>query len=121
MTTVINSIGVRLLARINNIGVIAELIGVALLVLLLALKIRRGPVVLIDTGRHADGNPVSYLGPFLAASLMASYVLYGFDTAGTLAEETDDPRRRAPWAILHAFGRGGARWRSLDVLRNPGR
>ena len=35
---------------------------------------------------------------------MASYVLYGFDTAGTLAEETDQPRRRAPRAILQALG-----------------
>ncbi len=34
---------------------------------------------------------------------MASYVLYGFDTAGTLAEETGEPRRRAPWAILQAL------------------
>src|SRR5207249_4826309 len=42
--------------------------------------------------------------PFLTASLMASYVLYGFDTAGTLAEETDQPRRRAPRAILSALG-----------------
>ena len=29
LTTVINSVGVRLMARINNIGVIAELAGVA--------------------------------------------------------------------------------------------
>jgi urea carboxylase system permease len=103
LTTVINSVGVRLLARINNIGVIAELVGVALLVLLLALKVRRGPAVLFETRAHGDGSALSYLGPLLAASLMASYVLYGFDTAGSLAEETDDPRRRAPWAILQAL------------------
>jgi amino acid transporter len=38
---------------------------------------------------------------------MASYVLYGFDTAGTLAEETNQPRRRAPWAILRALSAAG--------------
>ena len=38
---------------------------------------------------------------------MASYVLYGFDTAGTLAEETDQPRRRAPRAILQALAAAG--------------
>jgi urea carboxylase system permease len=103
LTTLINSVGVRLLARINNIGVIAELVGVALLVLLLALKVRRGPAVLFTMHGHGDGSALPYLGPFLAASLMASYVLYGFDTAGSLAEETDDPRRRAPWAILTAL------------------
>ncbi len=38
---------------------------------------------------------------------MPSYVLYGFDTAGTLAEETHDPKRRAPWAILRAISAAG--------------
>jgi amino acid transporter len=35
---------------------------------------------------------------------MSAYVMYGFDTAGTLAEETNDPRRNAPPAILRALG-----------------
>jgi amino acid transporter len=34
---------------------------------------------------------------------MSAYVMYGFDTAGTLAEETDDPRRNAPPALLKAL------------------
>jgi amino acid transporter len=38
-----------------------------------------------------------------ATALTGSYVLYGFDTAGTLAEETHDPRRKAPRAILQAL------------------
>jgi amino acid transporter len=38
---------------------------------------------------------------------MPSYVLYGFDTAGTLAEETRDPRRKAPWAILRCLAAAG--------------
>jgi len=33
--------------------------------------------------------------------------MYGFDTAGSLAEETQDPRRRAPRAILQALGAAG--------------
>ena len=102
-TTAINTAGVRLMARINNMGVIAELVGVVLLIVLLATRICRGPSVLFDTQGRGDGHPLGYLGPFLAAALMASYVLYGFDTAGTLAEETDQPRRRAPWAILQAI------------------
>jgi urea carboxylase system permease len=103
ITTVINSVGVRLLARINNIGVIAELLGVSLLIMLLAARVRRGPAVLFDTHGHGAGEALGYLSPFLAATLMASYVLYGFDTAGALAEETDEPRRRAPWAIIQAL------------------
>ena len=107
LTTVINSVGVRLMARINNVGVIAELIGVTVLIVLLAFHIRRGPSVFLDTQDRGAGQPLGYLGPFLAAALMASYVLYGFDTAGTLAEETDLPRRRAPWAILQALAASG--------------
>jgi len=103
LTTLINSVGIRLLARINNVGVIAELVGVALLIGLLAASVRRGPAVLFATQGRGDGQALGYLGPFLAAALMASYVLYGFDTAGALAEETDEPRRRAPWAILQAL------------------
>lgn len=33
--------------------------------------------------------------------------MFGFDTAGSLAEETHDPRRRAPRAILTALAAGG--------------
>jgi urea carboxylase system permease len=42
---------------------------------------------------------------------MAAYVMYGFDSAGELAEETRAPRRTAPRAILRALcasGLGGA-------------
>jgi urea carboxylase system permease len=103
-TTAINAVGVRLMARINNVGVIAELVGVALLIALLAARLRRGPAILFETQGRGSGYAWGYLGPFLAAARMASYVLYGFDTAGTLAEETDQPRRRAPRAILTALG-----------------
>jgi len=103
LTTIINSIGVRLLALINNVGVVAELVGVALLIGLLAAHLRRGPAVLFVAQGGAQGTPLGFLAPFLAAALMASYVMYGFDTAGSLAEETDEPRRRAPWAILQAL------------------
>src|SRR5208282_1265350 len=48
-TTIINMIGVKLMARINNFGVMAELIGVTLLIILLAFHIRRGPGVVFDT------------------------------------------------------------------------
>ncbi|MFM7273995.1 MAG: amino acid permease, partial [Gammaproteobacteria bacterium] len=43
------------------------------------------------------------LGAFLIAALASGYVMYGFDTASSLGEETHDPRRTAPRAILHAI------------------
>lgn len=106
-TTVVNAAGVKLMAIINNAGVLAELAGVVLLIVLLGAHALRGPAILLDTQGRGDGGPSGYLAAFLAASVMASYVMYGFDTAGTLAEETSDPRRRAPRAILRALAAAG--------------
>src|SRR2546429_2700107 len=41
--SVINMLGVKTMARINNFGVAAELVGVTLLIILLAAHIRRSP------------------------------------------------------------------------------
>jgi urea carboxylase system permease len=102
-TTIINVIGVKLMAKINNFGVAVELIGVALLIVLLAVHIKRGPGLVFDTNGTAAGHSWGYFGAFLVASLMSAYVFYGFDTAGSLAEETKEPRRHAPRAILRAL------------------
>ena len=96
LTTAINAAGVRLLARINNVGVFAELLGVALLIILLLARARSGPMVLFQfqaPGRTGPGaGSAAWLSALLSAAVMPSYVLYGFDTAGTLAEETHDPK-----------------------------
>ncbi len=107
-TTAVNAVGVKLMAYINNAGVLAELIGVVLLIVLLGLHATRGPSILMETQGRGEGQSGGYLAAFLAAAVMASYVMYGFDTAGTLAEETSDPRRRAPRAILRALAAAGA-------------
>jgi urea carboxylase system permease len=109
VTTVINVVGVRLMALINSIGVTCELVGVAVLVALLFGHARRGPGVVFDTGGAAGHG--GYVWPFLISALMAAYVMYGFDSAGELSEETKAPRRTAPRAILRALyasGIGGA-------------
>src|SRR5215470_13251979 len=106
-TTVINMVGVKTMARINNFGVFAELVGVTLLIILLAAHIRRGPGVIFDTFGLGKGYPWGYFGAFLVAGLMSAYVMYGFDTAGSLAKETLDPRKNAPPAILRALAAAG--------------
>jgi urea carboxylase system permease len=123
-STAVNAAGVGLLARINNVGVFCELIGVLLLIVLLAAHAVRGPAVVFQTLGHGAGQPGGYFGRFCAAGVMAAYLLYGYDTAGTLAEETANPRRRAPRAILQALaaaGVGGALILlfSLQALPDP--
>jgi urea carboxylase system permease len=102
-TTIINAIGVKLMSRINSTGVFIELIAACLLVVLLLANVTRGPGVVFETqGRGADWD-LGYLGAFLAASLASLYVMYGFDTASSLGEESHDPRKNAPRAILRAL------------------
>jgi urea carboxylase system permease len=101
--TIINMLGVRVMAMINNIGVIAELIGSTILVILLIFHFHRGPGIVGHTLGTGAGHSWGYFGAFLIAGIMSAYVMYGFDTAGTLAEETNNPRRSAPPAILRAL------------------
>jgi urea carboxylase system permease len=102
-TTVVNAYGVKLMTRINSTGVVIELIAAVLLVVLLAVNAVRGPAVLTDTAGTGDARSTGYIGAFLVAALASGYVMYGFDTASSLGEETRDPRRTAPRAILTAL------------------
>ncbi len=102
-TTIINMIGVRVMAAINNAGVMIELIGASLLVVFLAFHSKRGPSVIFQTNHTGDGRTWGYTGAFLLAGIASAYIFYGFDTAGSLAEETNNPRKHAPGAILRAM------------------
>jgi len=102
-TTVVNAIGVRLMALINSAGVFIELIAACLIAIILALHVTRGPAVFFSTNGYGAGQGGGFLGAFLVASLASGYVMYGFDTASSLGEETLEPRRTAPKAILRAI------------------
>src|ERR1700749_4411938 len=101
--TIINMLGVKIMAMINNFGVIVELIFSTILVILLIFHFHRGPGVVGHTLGTGAGHSWGYFGAFLIGGIMSAYVMYGFDTAGTLAEETHDPRRAAPPAIIRAL------------------
>ena len=102
-TTIINAVGVKLMAQINSAGVAIELVAAVLLILALAVNITRGPDVVTDTQDRGADWELGYLGAFLAASLASTYVMYGFDTASSLGEESVNPRKNAPRAIMRAL------------------
>ena len=102
-TTLINALGVKLMSRINSAGVFIELIAAVLIVILLAFNIKRGPQIFFSTNGYGAGESAGYLSAFLVASLASLYVMYGFDTASSLGEETVEPRRTAPKAIARAI------------------
>src|SRR6202047_4928293 len=93
----------RFTATINSAGVFIELIAACLIAIILALNIKRGPEVFFSTNGYGAGKSGGFLGAFLVASLASGYVMYGFDTASSLGEETLEPRRTAPRAILRAI------------------
>jgi amino acid transporter len=94
--TVLNIFGVRLVAIVNNTGVLFEILGMVVFAFVLALFHHHQSAAVIF---HKGGTSLT-TGTFLIAMFMSLFVIYGFDTAGTLAEETRDPRREAPRAIL---------------------
>jgi amino acid transporter len=96
--TILNIYGVRLVAIINNTGVVFEILGMFVFALILmAFHNHQGfSVVTNSAGIPVNGST------FLAAMFMSLFVIYGFDTASTLAEETKDPRRNAPKAVLYS-------------------
>nr|HET6901676.1 amino acid permease [Ktedonobacteraceae bacterium] len=123
--TIINVAGVRLVSIINNVGVVAEIVGMFGFALVLLLFFRHNPISFLFTGPHTDlqaavpatattpavpaqpwtpGLGFGYFGAFTAALFMSLFVIYGFDTAGTLGEETRDPQRNAPRGVLWSIG-----------------
>ena len=108
ITTIINMLGVKLMARINNIGVAAELCGASILIILLLFHLHHSPAVIAHSYSYGAGHPWGYFGALLVGGLLSAYVMYGFDTAGTLAEETNNPRKHAPPAIIRAIGAAAA-------------
>jgi amino acid transporter len=99
LQTLINTFGVKLTALINNIGMIAEIVAMIVLAVALFGVGRNQPVsFILDTG-GVEGSG-GYLPVFLAAMLMSMWVLFGFDSAGSLAEEVINPRKVVPKAII---------------------
>src|SRR6184192_202044 len=99
-TTLLSIFGVRLVAIVNNTGVVFEILGMVVFALILVLFYHhQSPAVFVDTSYLGTSNPG---GIFLAAMFMSLFVIYGFDTASTLAEETKNPRREAPRAVIAA-------------------
>jgi urea carboxylase system permease len=119
-TTIINAVGVKLMSTINSIGVTCELIGVTLLIILLFTHAERGPGVVAHQTGAAPGG--SYIGAFVISSLMAAYVMVGFDSAGELSEETRDPKQTAPKSIIRALcasGLGGGLLLLAGIMAAP--
>jgi urea carboxylase system permease len=99
-TTLLSIFGVRIVAIVNNTGVVFEILGMVVFALILVVVYHHQSLsAFTDTSFLGTSNQT---GTFLAAMFMSLFVIYGFDTASTLAEETKNPRREAPRAVIAA-------------------
>jgi len=102
-TTVLNIYGVRLVAIVNNTGVVFEILGMVVFALVLLIFYHHQDASVIFNGHALVAGGANGYGTFFAAMFMSLFVIYGFDTASTLAEETKNPRREAPRAVILAI------------------
>ena len=94
--TVLNIYSVKVVSVVNNTGVFFEIVGLVVFAVVMLIVHRHQPLsVVTNTGGLHLG-----FGSFFLAMFMSLFVIYGMDTASTLAEETKDPRRAAPKAVL---------------------
>jgi amino acid transporter len=107
LSTALNLVGTKLLARVAMFGFLCELVGAILVGGYLLLFERHQPFsVLFDTfDLNVNG---SYLPAFLAASLAGLFQYYGFEACGDVAEETPNPGKRIPKAMRMTIYIGGA-------------
>jgi amino acid transporter len=102
----------RITTRVNNTAVATEIIGVVgLTVLLIIVAAIRGLghwSNLGSTGIVPAAGYYAWLGPFMLATLLGAYTIVGFEASSNLAEETHNPHRTIPRAMIRAVLLSGA-------------
>jgi amino acid transporter len=102
----------RITTRVNNAAVATEVIGiVGLTVLLIIVAAVRGLGHWSNLGSSGVVPAAGYyhwLGPFMLATLLGAYTIVGFESASNLAEETHEPHRTIPRAMIRAVLLSGA-------------
>jgi amino acid transporter len=100
-------VSTRATALINGSAVGAEIIGmIGLTVVLLVAALISGDGStsnLTSSGTIDDSSGYwAYNGPFFLATLIGAYTIVGFESAANLAEETEEPTKVVPMAMLRA-------------------
>jgi amino acid transporter len=96
----------RVTTRVNNAAVATEIIGIAgltvLLLIVAAVRSMGHWSNLGATGAVPHLGYYGWLGPFMLATLLGAYTIVGFESASNLAEETHEPNRVIPRAMIRA-------------------
>jgi amino acid transporter len=92
--------------RFSNAAVVIQVVGlIELSIILLGATVLAGSARwdnLSSVGRVPEAGWYGWLGPFMLATLLGAYTIVGFESASNLAEETREPRRVVPKAMVRA-------------------
>ncbi|MFT3865462.1 MAG: APC family permease [Solirubrobacterales bacterium] len=115
--TTLNITGTKVMARVAQFGVYVELIGTFGIAIILAIHgFHHGLGFLFSSQgvQNASSNPLEldfgghwWTGAALIAVLAPVYIIYGFESAGDISEETKDAGRQVPRAMRLAVIWGG--------------
>lgn|SRR5487761_707824 len=103
LSTILNCMRTSVLGLINNLAVVAEMAGCVILIVLFFTHAHQSPRVFTNTLGTGKGVTWGIFGALLIASFVGVYQFLASDEAASLAEESPDPRRRAPKAMLRAY------------------
>jgi amino acid transporter len=99
---VINHVGIRLVARLNDFSVTVHVVGVIAIVGSVLLFAPKQPVSFFFARITSNTQGWPYWWAFVVGLLQAQWTFTGYDASASVSEETVDPRRRAPWGIVMA-------------------
>ncbi|WP_341636835.1 APC family permease [Staphylococcus casei] len=100
VTTLVNIIGINTTTSMNLLIMIFQLLVIVIFIILCIWSVVHGMGEGHLVSKHIlslKGNPIS---PILAGAAIACYSFLGFDAVTTLAEETNNPRKTIPKAIM---------------------
>jgi len=97
LASAVNVLGARALKLFVALSITAELVGSIVIGTILLLFFREQPFSAIFDGPGGDGVA---LAPMLGAVALIGWSFIGFESAGDIAEEVDDPSRQVPKALV---------------------
>ncbi len=102
--TLIHKHGIKMVSFINNIGVITEIIGVILLILILGFFVTSGLEDFTFSNITNNSN-FSNIGfeSFALSILLGAWCLTGFEAAADMSEETKNPTKIVPKSIINSL------------------
>ncbi|MES9588706.1 APC family permease [Streptomyces sp. NPDC094045] len=100
----INLLGVNPVKHFLNAGIVAEgVASIAVSLILLLFARHNGFGILFDTLGAESASGGSVAAGFLTCLAVAGWAFLGFDATTQVAEETEQPRRSVPRALLRAY------------------